>query len=255
MNMISGEVVWITGASTGIGRELAIKLAAQGNTVLASARGQQDLLELAAANPGIIPIPFDVSNKSQLHSVAENIGTQVRYLDRVILNAGNCEYLDINNPDWEMMERVMAVNFFGVVNSLQIALPLLRLSARRAHIVGVASLASEVPFPRAEAYGSSKAAVEYFLNSLRVDLAHEHIDVTVIKPGFVKTPLTDKNDFDMPFLMSVDEAATRMIRAIGKRPTSFSFPRRLSFALKLGRWFPGLWNRLITPNPVKQQGV
>ena len=146
----------------------------------------------------------------------------------------------------------MDVNYFGVINSLQIALPLLRRCPRFAHIVGVASLAAEVPFPRAQAYGSSKAAVEYFLNALRVDIAQENIDVTVIKPGFVSTPLTDQNDFDMPFLMSADEAGDRMVSAIARRPETFSFPRRLSGLLFFFRLFPGLWNRWVAPKLVNQ---
>jgi NADP-dependent 3-hydroxy acid dehydrogenase YdfG len=248
--MISNEIIWITGASTGIGRELAIKLAAQGNKVLASARGEQGLAALAQENPGIIAIPFDVTDKSQLDKVAASIGQHVEYIDRVILNAGNCEYFDLSSPDWAMMERVMDVNYFGAINSLQIALPLLRLCPSFAHIVGVASLAAEVPFPRAQAYGASKAAIEYFLNALRVDIAQENIDVTVIKPGFVSTPLTDKNDFDMPFLMSADEASDRMISAITRRPDTFSFPRRLSGLLFFFRLFPGLWNRWVAPKLV-----
>lgn len=255
MTAINNEIIWITGASTGIGRELAVKLAARGNTVLASARSEQALLALAAEHPGIIAIPFDVTDQAKLAEVAAIIKSHVNYLDRVILNAGNCEYLEIANPDWAMLERVMAVNFFGVSNSVQIALPLLRLCPGSAHIIGVGSLASQVPFPRAEAYGASKAALDYFLSSLRVDLAAENIAVTVIKPGFVSTPLTDKNDFDMPFVMSADEAGERIITAIGKRPDCFCFPRRLSYVLSLGRLFPGLWNRLVAPTLVKNQGV
>ncbi len=116
------------------------------------------------------------------------------------MNAGSCEYLDFPDPDWSAVRRVMEVNFFGTVNCVEFVLPLLRAGhGRRPHLVVVASQVTAAPFPRAEAYGASKAALQYFCDSLRLDLAHEQIDVSVINPGFVDTPLTRKNDFEMPF--------------------------------------------------------
>jgi len=116
----------------------------------------------------------------------------------------------------------------------------LKKSKYRPHIVGVGSMSSYLGFPRAEAYGSSKAAMSYFLDSLRCDLKGE-MDVTVVYPGFIKTPMTDTNDFPMPFLMSVEKAASVILSKVQKRPLTISFPLRLHLLLKAMKMMPGLW--------------
>lgn len=240
------KVIWITGASSGLGRSLALKLAEQGNQVIASARSQQALDELAVQNSNIVALPCDITDASSLESLRGWIADESPHLDQVILNAGNCEYLDFPNPDWEAVRRVMEVNFFGTVNCVQMALPLLRKSnSGRAHIVAVASQVTAAPFPRAEAYGASKAAMQYFFDSLRIDLAAEDIDVTVVNPGFVDTPLTRKNDFDMPFLMDVEQAASRIVKNIETRPMRYSFPLRLSALLSLSKIMPRRWQKMV----------
>ncbi|MFA7553965.1 MAG: SDR family NAD(P)-dependent oxidoreductase [Spongiibacteraceae bacterium] len=246
--MIKGELIWITGASSGIGRAIAIMLAQQGNTIFASARDEKVLSDLAASQANIIPVVFDISCASQIEAVREQIQQHTPYLDRVILNAGNCEYFDIEHPDWDIMRRVMAVNYLGAINTLASALPLLQARPDgKGHIVGVVSLATLVPFARAEAYGASKAALQYFYDSLRLDLVVQGIDVTVVNPGFIKTPLTDRNNFPMPFLQPVDKSAQRIIRAIEQRRRQFDFPRRLKYLLKFLGFFPAVWNKFISP--------
>ena len=248
MVAISGESLWITGASSGLGRAMALRLAQQGNRVFVSARGSEALEQLADSHDNIIAIVFDVSCEDQINTVSRQISQHTDYIDRVIINAGTCEYLDITAPDWEMMRRVMAVNYFGAINTLAVALPLLKARPNgRGHIVGIVSLVTVVPFARAEAYGASKAAMQYMLDSLRIDLADDRIDVTVVNPGFVKTPLTDNNDFPMPFLMSVDRAAERIVRAIGSRPRQYDFPKRFKWLLKTLGFVPLLWNKLVAP--------
>lgn len=238
------RTIWLTGASSGIGHSLAIQLANQNHKVLVSARSDDALQELACLYPNIIPVPFDVTDKQQIPTVRTELLKHTAQLDQIIINAGNCEYLDINHPDWSMMERIMSVNFFGMINTLDVAMPLL---GRGSHIVGVVSLATLLPFPKAEAYGSSKAAAQYFLDSLRVDLRQHDIDVTVVNPGFVKTPLTDKNDFSMPFLMSSEQAAQRICKAIDKRPRQYDFPSRLYWLLSTIALFPKLWSNRLAP--------
>ena len=255
MKTINGEVIWITGASSGIGQQLAIKLASAGNTVIISARNQKTLKAMAQQNSNMVPLVFDVSDRDSLPTVAQQLTAISEHLDRVIINAGNCEYLDLDldQPDWSMMERIININFLGAVNTVELALPLLKKSQLRPQIVGVVSLATALPFARAEAYGASKAALQYFLDSLRVDLIAEAIDVTVINPGFVKTPLTDKNGFDMPFIMSSEQAAQRMITAINKRPYEYNFPKRLYYLLKLLSWMPRFWAKNLSPKMNQQQ--
>jgi NAD(P)-dependent dehydrogenase (short-subunit alcohol dehydrogenase family) len=240
------KVVWVTGASSGLGRSIALQLANSGALVIASARNLQALQELAAENDNIRPLACDITDAAGFAALGERIAAISPYIDQAILNAGNCEYLDFPNPDWSAVKRVMEVNFFGSVNCVEFVLPLLRASGmERPHLVVVASQVTAAPFPRAEAYGASKAALQYFCDSLRIDLAPQKIDVSVVNPGFVDTPLTRRNDFEMPFLMDVDVAAGRIIAKLESRPRCYSFPKRLSLLLGLSRLAPALWQRAV----------
>ena len=248
MNTETRQTIWITGASSGLGRSLALTLAAKGNRVIASARNLSELEKLAQLDARIVPLPCDITDEATLEAAASRMREIAPNLDQVILNAGNCEYLDFPSPDWDAVRRVMEINFFGTVNCVKMALPLLRqTTGGRPHIVAVASQVTAAPFPRAEAYGASKAAMRYFFDCLRLDLAAEDIDVTVVNPGFVDTPLTRKNDFPMPFMMDVDEAASRIVKNIKARPLSYSFPMRLSAMLYLSKLLPRLWQKMVAP--------
>lgn len=132
------------------------------------------------------------------------------------------------------------------------ALPLLHKSPKRGHIVGIVSQVVSAPFAQAEAYGASKAALSYFLDSLRIDLA-DSIDVTSVYPGFVKTPLTDKNHFAMPFIMPADEAAARIVEHIEERPNHYIFPKRLHWMLKISKVFPGVWQKVVSASNNNKQ--
>ncbi len=247
-----GKVIWVTGASSGLGRSLVLALAAQGHQVIASARSKKALVTLQGYNKSIRALPCDITDEDSLKSVQKQISVNYPCLDQVILNAGTCEYLEFPEPDWSAIQRVMQVNFFGTINALKTALPLLRKSARaRPHIVVIASQVTHAPFAKAEAYGASKAALQYFFSSLRIDLAPENIDVSVINPGFIDTPLTRNNDFEMPFLMDVDEAARRVIKQISSTPRNYSFPKRLSALLLLSKIMPGVWQKLISRKSAK----
>jgi NAD(P)-dependent dehydrogenase (short-subunit alcohol dehydrogenase family) len=240
------KVVWVTGASSGLGRSIALQLANSGALVIASARNLQALQELAVEHDNIRPLACDITDAAGFAVLGERITAISPYIDQAILNAGNCEYLDFPNPDWSAVRRVMDVNFFGSVNCVEFALPLLRASGRkRPHLVVVASQVTAAPFPRAEAYGASKAALQYFCDSLRIDLAPEKIDVSVVNPGFVDTPLTRRNDFEMPFLMDADAAARRIVAKLESRPRRYDFPRRLALLLGLSRLAPALWQRAV----------
>ena len=248
MKVMEPQVIWITGASSGIGLALCKQYLEQGHRVIASARRQGALSELMAHYERLSFVAFDVTNSEQITSVKANLLQLTDHLDCVILNAGTCEYFDVASaqPDWQMMERMMAVNFIGMVNSIQLSLGLLQ-GAKRPHLVGVSSQAVQAAFPQAQAYGASKAAMRYFLSSLRIDLKPLNIDVSCILPGFVDTALTQKNDFPMPFLMTTEQAAQKMIHAIAARKYEYAFPKRLSMMLWLGRHFPRLWLRCLAP--------
>jgi short-subunit dehydrogenase len=245
MQSTGQKVIWVTGASSGLGRSLALQLANSGALVIASARNRQALDELAAQSANIRALPCDITDSTACVELGAQMAAISPHIDQAILNAGNCEYLDFPDPDWAAVRRVMEVNFFGTVNCVELVLPLLR-AARKPHLVVVASQATAAPFPRAEAYGASKAALQYFCACLRLDLACEKIDVSVVNPGFVDTPLTRKNDFEMPFLMDVEQAAGRIIDKLGSRPRRYSFPLRLSLLLGLSKLAPGLWQKAMT---------
>jgi short-subunit dehydrogenase len=251
------EIIWITGATSGIGLALTRRLGKQGHRLFISARNLDKLDEIADGNPNIVAIPFDITRAGDVPRVQAALMEKTQVLNRLYINAGNCEYLEISQPDWPMMKRVMDVNYLGAVNTVAAALPLLQQQGRlasenralRPHIIGVSSQAMLVPFPKAEAYGASKAALSYFLHSLSLDLAIYNIDVTDVQPGFVKTPLTDKNQFDMPFILTAETAAQRILDCSKTRPRTFAFPKRLYWTLKLGRLFPGIWHKLMLPKP------
>lgn len=224
---MSNSIV-ITGASSGIGRETASYYAKQGWIVYAIARSADKLAELAAEHPQrIIPVSLDLTNMEAMQSWLLSLPASVNF-DVVLLNAGNCEYVEAKDLDLAAFERTFAINFQAVVASTKLLLPSLKAGNTLAI---VSSMAHFFPFTRSEAYGASKAAVSYFAESLRVDLADTGINVCLIEPGFIDTPLTQKNDFDMPFLMPVAAAAKRIFDGINAGKLRLRFPRRLGYLL------------------------
>lgn len=221
--------ILITGASSGIGRETASYYAKQGWTVYALARSADKLAELAAENPArIIPVSLDLTDMAAIQDWQSRLPATVNF-DVVLLNAGNCEYVAATDLDLAAFERTFAINFQAVVASTKLFLPKLRAGNTLAI---VSSMAHFFPFTRSEAYGASKAAVSYFAESLRVDLSDTGIQVCLIEPGFIDTPLTQKNDFAMPFLMPVATAAKRIFDGINAKKLRLRFPRRLGYLLK-----------------------
>lgn len=233
----AGKQVWITGAGSGIGRALALVLAKEGAWVWASARSAETLSSLVqSGHERVRALPLDVTSPETVAAAASMIHAMGHGLDLLICCAGDCEYVDARSLDVAAARRMMEVNFYGALHAIQHALPLLRERAASGavpRIAGVGSLVTHMPFSRAEAYGASKAALHYFLESLRLDLYREGIGVSIIKPGFVRTPLTDRNDFSMPFLMEADTAAAHILRGLDRGVPDIVFPRRLSFLLSL----------------------
>lgn len=239
-----GQRVWITGASSGIGRALAVRLAQQGATVFASARNRDALMALER-EARVHALPCDVTDRASMLGAAETIRVRAGALDVLIANAGTCEYVDVRAFDSELFARVFATNFAGVVHTVEAALPLLRAGKSR-WLAGVGSSAAWNGLPRAEAYGASKAAMHYLLDSLRVDLTGEGFRVTTIAPGFVETPLTDRNDFAMPMRIGVDEAVDSIVAGFAAGRDAIDFPTAFVAALKLLHLLPvSLRNRLL----------
>lgn len=233
--------VWLTGATSGIGLAVLEKLVAQGHQVIATGRNEQRLNELAEKHRGFVtPLPGDTTSTEDCKRMADALSSNGA-VDWAILNAGTCEYMDVDTFDAQMVARVMNTNVVGSARSVQAVLPALRATADQGHTPMLALVSSSAwwfPFTRAEAYGASKAALSYFGQSLRADLKAENIIVSVVSPGFVKTPLTDQNDFDMPFLISAEEAAERIVAGLHKGRREIQFPKRFTLSLKLLRLLP-----------------
>lgn len=228
------KVAWVTGASTGIGREIALQLAAQGVTVAASARSAD---KLASLGPAIRPYPLDVTDRSAVLATLETIERELGPIDLAILAAGTYSPVDVEEFDPAIFELAMATNYGGVVNALAGLLP--RMSSRRiGHLAWIASVAGYVGLPKAAAYGPSKAALINLAESLKPDLDRKGIAVSVINPGFVETPLTAQNDFHMPFLMQTPEAARLSIAGLRRRKFEIAYPWRFVFIMKLARLLP-----------------
>ena len=230
--------ILITGATSGIGKQLALDYQEQGHQVWAVGRNEKSLQELGAL--GMQTGQLDLTVRDQSLEWFKTLG----HMDLAILNAGNCEYIDLPDFDSSSVIRVMRANVESLAISIEGVLPLLRKKGNgRLAIVG--SSAAYIPLPRAEAYGASKAAVEYMAKSLRIDLKKEGIPVSLICPGFVKTPLTDLNDFDMPFRVSTEEASTAIREGLKKGKSEIHFPKKITFIMKLLSWLPTpIWTQL-----------
>lgn len=228
--------IWLTGASSGIGEALVHELAGQGHNLIVTGRRQESLNSLADHYPERIATAVaDTTKVDDLNQISEDLN-HFGDLDMAILNAGTCEYLEIQDYDSRVIEANITTNLLGTARSLDIALPALRATrakGRPATLVIVSSSAWWFPFARAEGYGASKAALSYFAHALRADLAAEGIDVVVVSPGFVRTPLTDRNDFSMPFIIEAEDAAQRIRRGLERGKTEIAFPRRFIWTLKL----------------------
>ena len=247
-HILVDSCVLVTGATSGIGRELVVQLVKAGNFVVACGRNKDALNRLAAEVGSCVkPLLFDVGDTDALAATAKQLADITDYLDCVIAVAGICEYEDDVVSDVGLYERVFNTNFLGVVRTLHLTKPLLDKSRAQPQFVAVGSLSSVIPFPRAEAYGASKSALEYFVKSARIDLSHQRLRVSLARPGFVSTKLIKDNDFPMPFLLTPEQAATRIISGVKKRKLIIDFPRRLSWPLRALSVFSGLWVRVLGP--------
>jgi short-subunit dehydrogenase len=248
--MFSGQVAVVTGASSGIGWELAVQLALQGARVGLIARRQGELRALAerirAGGGTAAAAPADVSNRAQVDSAIAELRHSLGPIDLMIANAGvgMPTLLDpVNIADVEAMIRI---NVLGVVYALSAVLPEM-LERRSGRLAAVSSLAGYLALPGESAYSASKAAVNTYLKGLRAQVRGRGVTVTTLCPGFVKTPMTAANTFPMPGLLSAGEAARRMLRAIHRRKAVYDFPWSIRQLIRLVSWLPdGLTARLMT---------
>lgn len=228
--------ILITGATSGIGKQLALDYHEEGHEVWAIGRNEQQLGLLAER--GLRTARLDLTEREK------SLGwfATLESLDLAILNAGTCEYVDLPHFDSDLFVRVMRTNVESVAVTLEGVLPCLQ-KGTDPHLVGIGSSAAYLPLPRAEAYGASKAAISYLFETLHITLAPFGIAISLVCPGFVKTPLTDRNTFSMPFLMNVDEACKAIRRGIARKDKEIHFPKRFTLPMKLLSILPrALWH-------------
>jgi short-subunit dehydrogenase len=239
MNDCSEKTVWITGAGKGIGRALAKLMVQEGWVVAATSRTKEDLLSLVNECPldKVIAFPLDVSNHKKTISTVRAIEKKLGKIDLVILNAGTHTPMSAANFSVEQIRNLMEINFMGIVHGLSEVIPKF-IKEKRGHIAVVASLAGYRGLPSASGYGASKAAIINMCEALRPELAEHNVRLTLINPGFVETPLTDKNDFEMPFIISAEKAAKRILAGIGSKKFEIAFPKRLAFPMTLLKLLP-----------------
>lgn len=235
------RAAWITGAGKGIGRSLALRLAADGWRVAVSARTEADLLSLAAEAErldGVVaPHTLDVADEAAVARVLDAIEDGSGPLDLVVLNAGTHIPVAAAQFSAKPFRKLMEVNFFGVVHGLAAVLPRM-IERGHGRIAVVASVSGYRGLPTAAAYGATKAALINMCEALKPELDRSGVRLTLINPGFVETPLTDRNDFPMPFLISAEKAADRIVRGLERGAFEITFPRRFTFLLKLARCLP-----------------
>lgn len=232
-------IAWITGAGKGMGRAMARRLADDGWTVAASARTESDLAALAAAYPPgrVHTFPLDITDAGQTEAVVTEIEEQLGPLALAVLNAGTHIPVRAETFSVEAVRTLVETNLMGTVNGLA---PLMErfIGRGRGHIAVVASLAGYRGLPTAAAYGATKAGLINMCEALKPELERRGVRLTLINPGFVKTPLTDRNPFPMPFLVSADAAAERIVRGLASPAFEIAFPCRLAAVMKALRSLP-----------------
>ncbi len=233
---LNQKIVWITGASSGIGESLVFELAKRGARVMLTARRQTELEricdEVKAQQGEAHAFAGDVRNLDQMRKIATQIEDSIGPIDIVVSNAGSHLFTLPEKFDSNEYIQLMDLNYGGMLRVAEATVPSM-IARKCGRFVGVASLAGYCGLPRAAAYGASKAAQIHFLESIRYHLEEYGVGVTIVNPGFVRTPLTDKNDFYMPFLVDSTFAATTICDAIEKGRDEISFPIPFNWFVKI----------------------
>lgn len=231
------KTVWITGASTGIGRALAEHMAEPGRTIAVSARSRDKLAALEDEVTGAVAYPMDVCDADVVRRSVEDIESKHGPIDLAVLNAGTWSMTSAKGFDLDAIRTGVDVNYMGVMNALHALLPGM-LERKKGHIAITASVAGYRGLPNAIAYGPTKAALINLAETLRTELASEGITVSLVNPGFVDTPLTQDNPFPMPQIMTADDAAIAMLRGLEQKKYEICFPYPFVLMTKALRLMP-----------------
>ena len=235
---MSKKTIWITGGSTGIGKALAIKFATMGWNVAISARRAELLDELSNSYENISGFPLDVTNKEKCKEVFNEIKNKFENIDICFFSTGTWDPKKEKEIDVEQMEDVFKVNFFGTVNCIKAVEQYFR-DKKKGIITIVSSIAGYRGLPNSTGYGPSKSALNNLAESLYFDFKRHSVRVCLVSPGFIKTPMTDKNDFKMPFLKTPEYAADQIFEGlVNKNTFEIHFPKSLTITLKLLSFLP-----------------
>jgi short-subunit dehydrogenase len=237
----TNKVVLLTGASSGIGKELSLQLGQKGAKLGLLARRQDvldTLVEQVRKQQGIaLALPADVRDAESLRAAADRLRLEFGPIDVMIANAGIGTSTHATKLKPEQVAEVININLIGAANSVAAVLP--EMQTRDAgHLVAISSLSAYRGLPKSAAYCASKAGLSSFFESVRVDLCNTKIKVTIIHPGFIRTPLTAGREAKMPFLMEVDEASRKIISAIELGKKSYAFPWQLASVVRAGMIMP-----------------
>ena len=229
--------IWITGASSGIGKALAEKFASEGWKVAASAR-RKEILDEMSSHENIFSYPLDVTNQDQIKISFEKIIEDFKGLDLCVFSSGTYDPKLEQEINVKQNKFVMETNFFGVLYCIN-AVENYFKNKKNGHISIVSSVAAYRGLPNSSGYGPSKAALTNLAESLYFDFKEHNVRISLVSPGFIKTPLTDKNEFPMPFIKSPEFAAEKMFNGLTKsKAFEIHFPKALTILLKIFRVLP-----------------
>ena len=232
------KTIWITGGSTGIGKALAVKFASKGWNVAVSARREELLNELSDQYENISAFPLDVTDKQKCAEVFDQIKKKYEDIDICFFSTGTWNPKKEKEIDVEQIEEVFKINFFGTVNTIKAVEQYFR-DRKKGTITIVSSIAGYRGLPNSTGYGPSKSALNNLAESLYFDFKRFGVRVCLVSPGFIKTPMTDKNDFKMPFIKTTDYAANKIYDGlINKNVFEIHFPKSLTIILKILSFLP-----------------
>lgn len=234
--MTNGKTAWITGASSGIGRALALRLARDGWHVSASARNGEALASLAeearAAGGTVVPVALDATNRDAVRAAAAQIVSTSGVPDLAIFGAGTWQRDSAARFDTDALRGMVDLNIMGTAYSMETMIAPM-LTRGSGHIAVIASVAGYNGLPGAAFYGATKAALNNMCESLVPELAEGGVTLSIVNPGFVETPLTAGNDFPMPFIIGPEEAADHIVRGLAGGGYEIIFPWRMALAIRL----------------------